>query len=342
MNKISILGKTPINETQKCIEYKLTFKNIIKLLEENLLLTPPFQTEIDEDKVLMMIKSYKKNPDYLIYKNKIVIGYIVKTNNLYILDGNHRIEMVKQIYKDVNDYLIFCCYKITDEIEMKRIFKEINKDSYKYNNYISLNEFTENIYDLCKDYLYKHYSLYFAEKKKEMEHRFTINEFLNKLVENKYINKFENLELLILDLENNNKNFNNLIDYQEYFNENKDYFYKDEYNCVKDGKIYALKNNNFINYLINNHITPDHKFKYKKKKINPKLRLQVWEKEFGNNNIGICPYINCNNKINYEKNGFHCGHIISEYNGGLTIINNLKPICSECNYKMGTNNWILH
>lgn len=339
MNK---LGNKTINQTQKCCEYKLTFKNIIKLLDEKILLIPPYQTEIDEDKIQMMIDSYKKNPDYLIYKNKIVIGNIIKTNNLYILDGNHRIEMIKKLYnEDINDYLIFCCYKIDNEKEMKDLFKEINKDSYKYNKYISLNEFTETIYDLCKDYLYKNYSLYFAEKKIEMQHRLTINEFLNKLVENEYINKFDNIELLIKDLENNNKIFNRIIDYQEYFNENNDYFYKDEYNCVKYGKIYSLKNNNFINYLNNNqNIIPEHKFKHKKKIINPKLRLQVWIKEFGNNNSGICPFHNCKNIINNIKNGFHCGHIISEYNSGPTILENLRPICSECNYKMGKNNWL--
>ena len=176
-----------------------------------------------------------------------------------------------------------------------------------------------------------------------MHHRFTITEFLNKLVENKYIEKFDNIDLLINDLENNNKKFNNILEYQEYFNDNNDNFYKDEYNCVKDGKIYALKNNNFIDYLNNNNIIPNHKFKYHKKIISPKLKLQVWIKEFGTNNSGRCPYNNCSNIIsnNNKENIFHCGHIISEYNGGETNLENLKPICSNCNFKMGKKNWII-
>ena len=82
MNKITILNKNLIiNETQNCIEYKLTFKNIINLLDKNLLLIPPFQTEIDEDKIKMMIESYKKNPDYLIYKNKIIWIFFIRFNH---------------------------------------------------------------------------------------------------------------------------------------------------------------------------------------------------------------------------------------------------------------------
>ena len=35
---------------------------------------------------------------------------------------------------------------------------------------------------------------------------------------------------------------------------------------------------------------------------------------------------------------FNCGHIIAEYNGGETIVSNLKPICQSCNSSMGTQN----
>lgn len=342
MNNIKIFGKKPINETQKCSEYKLTFKNIYELCNNNLLLRLPFQIDIDEDKINSMIMTYYKNPEYLIFKNKIILGYVIKTNNIYIIDGQHRIEMVKKLYiNDINDYLIFCCYKIDNDNEMKLLFKEINLDSYKNNKYITLNDFNVNLYDLCKNYLYNNYSLYFAEKKSTYVFRISISEFLNKLLEYKYIEKFYNIESLIEDLENKNKKFNKLIDYQEYFNDNPELFYKDEYNCVKDGKIFSLKNNNFIEYIIDTNIIPNHKFKLQKKIIGPKLRIQVWQKEFGNIDNGICPFNDCNNNIHNGKNGFHCGHIISEFNGGLTILDNLKPICSNCNLKMGKNNWII-
>ena len=39
------------------------------------------------------------------------------------------------------------------------------------------------------------------------------------------------------------------------------------------------------------------------------------------------------------KNGFQCGHIISEYNGGVTEVTNMRPICPGCNQSMGKTNW---
>jgi 5-methylcytosine-specific restriction endonuclease McrA len=37
---------------------------------------------------------------------------------------------------------------------------------------------------------------------------------------------------------------------------------------------------------------------------------------------------------------FHCAHIISEKNGGTTTLDNLMPICAQCNTSMRTQNLI--
>lgn len=35
---------------------------------------------------------------------------------------------------------------------------------------------------------------------------------------------------------------------------------------------------------------------------------------------------------------FECGHVISEFNGGTICIENLRPICSQCNRSVGKKN----
>lgn len=344
MNKLKLPG-TDINFKQNCQEKQLSFKQIGKLLNEQILQTPPFQTDLDEIKVNQMIKSYRRNPDYLIYKNKVVIAVINnKPDNeskLYVIDGQHRLEMAKQLYVnyEYNDYLIFCYFNIENDKEMKKLFREINRDSYKNNQYVSLNEFRETLYTSCCEYLRTKYSLYFSDKKSSAKKRYTVSEFMTKLLEHKYLDRFDDLDNLIQEIETKNKTFNKILDYQEYYLESPELFYKDEINCVKDGFIFGLTKNNFIEYLVNPETIPNHIFKYQKKTISPKMRIEIWTKEFGTRDEAICPFYRCENKIHNGYKGFHSGHIISEFNGGETILENLKPICGSCNSKMSSTNW---
>ena len=52
--------------------------------------------------------------------------------------------------------------------------------------------------------------------------------------------------------------------------------------------------------MLTNTTIPDHKFKYKKQKIQPRLRIEVWKKEFGDNDDGICPLCKIN-RINISQ-----------------------------------------
>lgn len=80
--------------------------------------------------------------------------------------------------------------------------------------------------------------------------------------------------------------------------------------------------------------------KERKKKIASHVRFEVWKTYIGNNIESKCfccwknkitPFTNCNT--------FHAGHIHSEANGGEIKIENLLPICSDCNKSMGTVHW---
>ena len=347
MNLITDLPGKEMCKKENSQERRISFKKICELFKDNKLKKPKFQIDIDEDKIDEMIKSYKKNPEYLLFKDKIVIAMTITQYskydlyyNMYIVDGQHRLEMAKKLYEEynINDYLVFCFYHIKSDKEMKKLFIEINKDSYKNTKYISLDDFKQNIYDELKEYLILNKSIYFAEKKKEINKRYTISEFLGKLQDNKIFEKYNNIKDMIEKLESNNKIFYNKMDYLEYYNDEPCPFYKDEEECIRNGNIFSLKNNNFIDYFVDNDNTIiDHRFKITKKYISPKIRMQVWNRYFGKNEIGMCPL--CNITIKVGKNGFHCGHIISQKNGGMTDVDNMRPICGDCNIKMSSMNW---
>ena len=75
--------------------------------------------------------------------------------------------------------------------------------------------------------------------------------------------------------------------------------------------------------------------KYRKKTIPLPLKALVWNKIIGEEKgIGNC-YC-CKTKI--RQISFHCGHVISEKNGGPTSIDNLVPLCQMCNCSIGSQN----
>ena len=73
--------------------------------------------------------------------------------------------------------------------------------------------------------------------------------------------------------------------------------------------------------------------KYKKKKIPKALREQVWINRMGKHFSGTCSISWCENDINCFN--FDCGHNIPESKGGPTNLENLIPICRNCNIGMG-------
>ena len=179
-----------------------------------------------------------------------------------------------------------------------------------------------------------------------------IEEFIEKLIEK----GFFDLEMCFDAkkafeyLKKKNDEYYKLYNYDIHLIQNRTNFYVDEIKCINSSKIIlSLKQNNFIDWLmdpINNK--PIHKNKRgNKKQISNYKKKKVWINEFGENSLianrptRICPISFCNNKLIWGiKNGWHCGHIISEHNGGETEPNNLKPICPDCNSSMGHQNWV--
>lgn len=70
-----------------------------------------------------------------------------------------------------------------------------------------------------------------------------------------------------------------------------------------------------------------------KQTIPPILREKVWL-TFFKTIEGSC-YC-CRSRLTMRS--YHCGHIISEHNGGTTTLENLVPVCKSCNSSMGVMN----
>jgi len=76
----------------------------------------------------------------------------------------------------------------------------------------------------------------------------------------------------------------------------------------------------------------------KKQNIGNGLRQFVW-KLFMGENIAIGKCMCCGqNDISIQNTSAECGHIISRKNGGQSVFQNLRPICSSCNRSMSSTN----
>lgn len=78
------------------------------------------------------------------------------------------------------------------------------------------------------------------------------------------------------------------------------------------------------------------KVKYKKQPIPINLKKTVWNKwigeEIGKTNCMCCKV------TSITQLSFHCGHVVAEAKGGKLHVDNLRPICGQCNSSMGTTN----
>jgi hypothetical protein len=75
----------------------------------------------------------------------------------------------------------------------------------------------------------------------------------------------------------------------------------------------------------------------RQKKTIPKiLKDLTWQRWIGDD-IAKAKCMCCGiNEI--KMNSFHCGHVVSEADGGPTTVDNLRPICATCNLSMRTQN----
>ena len=68
------------------------------------------------------------------------------------------------------------------------------------------------------------------------------------------------------------------------------------------------------------------------KSIPKALRQQAWITNIGEKFKSKCTVGWCRNEINVFN--FECGHNIPESKGGKTVLENLYPICRQCNASM--------
>lgn len=300
------------------MKYTLTRDQLLTLP----LLRPPYQADLDDAKVKEMIRSYQAKPEFGYFKNTIVVAVRMTGQKcLYLVDGQHRVEMCKQQAIDYPFQVIL--YAISTDDEMRDLFREINYDSFKNLTYVSLGADTARLVDDFMD----HYKEKPFTKKKGETRLFTLKGFTDAL--STYIQRFTDLQTLVQTMEQKQQEFIQQVDFTHSYAEEKE--------CIQSQCILPLKECNFIDFLLTG-AEPVYKGKGKtiSKTIPLSLKKSVWNHWMGMD-VGEAKCPVCKITTIYQMS-FHCGHIVAKSNGGPNTVDNLKPICQSCNSSMGNQN----
>ena len=314
--------------------------NYNELLKYNIKI-PNIQRILNTDKVTTIfnyqLDYYKKYNQFNIL-GVINIHYVKDTNIYYLIDGQHRYSALEKLYNIGHspDFFIELVYVDNFDI-LTQNYNLINTNTVLPE---LPNNIDKTIIETTAIYFKNKYGDMWSKQARSNRPYIYFDYFLEAV--GVLFNKLENI--------NNSQTMIKLIeDYNSKLkNWNKKYF--PEGSSISDNMYSKCVKSNFYLGLFK-HISDTYRYKwianiiheqtgniitFKKKIIPKKLKIDVWNKYIGQN-IRTTKCICCCNKI-IDVVDFHAGHIISEKNNGTTSIDNIIPICGDCNKSMGTTN----
>ena len=240
----------------KYILKEISIENLIELYNSGILIIPEFQRDVNKNKINQMIKTFQSDPESFSYlTNPLQIAKLVipsdpsVSSELYFLiDGQHRFYMYKELYEtDAINGHIFINFITFDSIEeMQTQYMKFNADNpdvyfdiseiQGYQNYVRYQEFTKSIGKLYKKYF----------KSEEIE-IYSLETFVKQLELREYLDYFEKNDQAINYLNSKNRSF-----YSKYYLEKSIELFKNKkiQDYIKDKKIFSIKSNNFLDWLM--------------------------------------------------------------------------------------------
>ena len=224
INKL-LKSRSPIITIDDNNIYKCTFKELRNITNID---TPVEQVNLDDDKINEMIKAYNTNKHYFLGKCLITISKTTIDNNTvyYIMDGQHRLEMIKRLPFTENIELLLSIININTIEEFHKLFNELNIDSLKY-KFKNLSIFEKQNLYLIKKELQNKYT-FLPKKSSETNPLYTISEFIEQIS-----NNFSALNIIEI-LEEKNNLFFDKLSYLEIINEYS--FSETEKKCISQHK----------------------------------------------------------------------------------------------------------
>jgi 5-methylcytosine-specific restriction endonuclease McrA len=302
-------------------------------------ITPDIQRPLDIEVVNNIVASEN---DYYTQSGKYIlpncISIVKCAHNEYIIDGQHRLSAYHRLSKDYpeRELVIDIDYYISDADNLELLYKRVN--TYTPNSIQSLSIDKYSLCNCVEKYICNNFSAYISKSSKPhapsisletirryfdekglFEITWTQDEIIEAIIKlNRYYASCSDEQFIKWRIEKRHLDSVRQKPNQLYFG---------VYTCgewvdrLKDMKTMAPES------------LQHYSIKYRPK-ITKKLRMNVWKK-YGINNLNQ-PCFCCGVDISFNQ--FECGHVIPISKGGSTTVDNLEPICGECNKDMGNMN----
>ena len=312
-----------------------TFQQLNDLINNKIIISPYEQVDLNQDKIDEMKLSYKANPHHFLSRCLISISHkkIGDEEHYWLVDGQHRTNMAIQLFKEdnINDNLFLSIIEVDSKDEFDILYSDLNKDSQKFKlkNYTV---FAKEIYYKLKEIFTKDKQYSFVPTKSSIRTKlYTLSEFCDLLI-SKNITK-ENPQKLYEYIKEKEQIFFNDFKYLE----NKNIYMKGEQDSIDYRSCIFMKQNNFIDWLIDPTIKKTHE------KIKPiiskELKKQVWQKYNESNDTSNCIFFKCPNIMQFDKiSSWVICNDISLKNNGNNDLTNLFPACKSCSKQLGDMN----
>jgi hypothetical protein len=339
----------------KCGKVEIRKLKPTQLLKNLKIDTPQIQRNIVMEHVRAIADSILKNPGIL-HDNRILIG--IHSNSYYIIDGQHRICAIQFIQDNYPAFVFedeICVYfKVCDTLdEISETYRLVNRNFPldEFQKYLIDNTtLSEHMfYNTLEKHFQSNYNKYISKKNSKVPN-INLEQILRLIMQQKINGKsvYNNSNLttpesIVTWIETINDKvkhtFNNLI--HEVISKkrkpsecDKKYLKYNQLIIQKSSKpLYLGLPVNWYKLIedINYPLVFPHYQIYNKKTVDD----CVWNTYYPTKEYGLCYCC----KINMiQRNNCHMGHVMAKRHGGLYTVDNLRPICPNCNTVMSSKN----
>ena len=356
MKRITINDKIRI----ECPTVRQLFKNYHDII------SPGFQRIIDMDNVNRIKESYLKNPNCIL-DSEILIGQDKCLERYYIIDGQHRLTALKDLIDNIPDALVNIKIKICDNMDelfetyknrnsnspledFQKVLLEENVGRGEVEIWIAVERFIVTQYKpfLKKDMNCKkpNVCLNYVMNRLKSSHMLSVyrtgNEVINRLnvINQRIYNEY--LRICKLDSEKMSRDAKKVVDSMA------NTLTKINEHTQRGQVPFCLGLDFDWSLILTDDRHPVLFAEYEDANISPKTRNQmknlVWDtyapcdSVSGQPSKHMCCFSCKTTQIVRDTINWHLGHVNAKRYGGYYNVENLRPVCTDCNSKMKTRN----